>query len=470
MSDPAAPLLFCFGLGYSALALARRLRRRGWQVAGTCRTGEKQAELAREGIAAHLFDRDRPLADPAAALAGTTHLLSSVPPDESGDPVLGRHADALAALGGGLSWAGYLSTTGVYGDRGGGWVDEAAELRPTGERGRRRVAAEAAWLALGQRHRVPVHLFRLAGIYGPGRSALDAVRAGQAKRVDKPGQVFSRIHVEDIATVLEASIARPDPGAAYNVCDDDPAPPQEVVAFACDLLGGAPPPLVPFAQAELSAMARSFYEDNKRVDNTRIKRELGVTLRYPDFRAGLRALLDGGDEGSFARTTPRIFWIDAPLAARLAIVSRPQSGERLGPEIMGWKEAGLDVILSLLEHEEAASLGLQSCDETCRTIGLDFISFPIRDRGVPMSADETEALLEALAARLEAGQAVAIHCHAGIGRSGMIAAAVLVRLGLDAAEAFARVAAARGVPVPETEEQQDWVRGLQRPGRGTGAA
>jgi nucleoside-diphosphate-sugar epimerase len=294
VSEPAAaPRLFCFGLGYSALVLARQLRRRGWQVAGTCRTEGAQAALARQGIAAHLFDRDRPLADPAAALAGTTHLLSSVPPDATGDPVIDRHADALAALDGSLTWAGYLSTTGVYGDRGGGWVDEQAELRPTGERGRRRVVAEAAWRALWQRHRVPVHLFRLAGIYGPGRSALDTVRAGQAKRVEKPGQVFSRIHVEDIASILEASIARPNPGAAYNVCDDDPAPPQEVVAFACDLLGIAPPPLVPFAQAELSAMARSFYEDNKRVDNSRIKRELGVVLRYPDYRTGLRALLAG---------------------------------------------------------------------------------------------------------------------------------------------------------------------------------
>jgi nucleoside-diphosphate-sugar epimerase len=292
MSGPA-PRLFCFGLGFSALALARRLRRRGWQIAGTCRSEDKRAALAGEGIAAFLFDRDRPLADATAALAGTTHLLASVPPDEAGDAVLRQHGAAIAALGGNVAWAGYLSTTGVYGDRGGAWVDEQAELRPSGERGRRRVAAEAAWRALGRRHGVPVHLFRLAGIYGKGRSALDTVRRGEARRVEKPGQVFSRIHVEDIATVLEASMARPHPGAAYNVCDDDPAPPQEVIAFACELLGVTPPPLVPFAEAELSAMARSFYDDNKRVDNGRIKRELGIVLRYPDYRTGLRALLAG---------------------------------------------------------------------------------------------------------------------------------------------------------------------------------
>lgn len=292
------PRLFCFGLGYSALALARRLRRRGWRIAGTCRSPAKQAELASAGIAADIFDRGHPLADPTASLAGTTHLLSSVPPDAAGDPVIDLHGDAVAALGGRLAWAGYLSTTGVYGDRGGGWVDERSELCPTGERGRRRCAAETAWLDLWHRHLVPVHVFRLAGIYGPGRSALDSVRRGEAKRIEKPGQVFSRIHVDDIAAVLEASLERPNPSAAYNLCDDDPAPPQEVVAFACDLLGVAPPPLIPFGEAQLSPMARSFYADNKRVDNGRIKRELGVALRYPDYRTGLRALL--ADRGAAA--------------------------------------------------------------------------------------------------------------------------------------------------------------------------
>lgn len=283
-----APRLFCFGLGYSALALARRVRAAGWRVAGTCRGEARRAELAAGGIEAFLFDRGRPLDDPRAALAGTTHLLASVPPDPAGDPVLDHHAGDLRQLRG-IAWAGYLSTTGVYGDRQGGWVDEQSALAPTGERGSRRLAAERAWLALG----LPVHVFRLAGIYGPGRSALEAVRSGTARRIDKPGQVFSRIHVEDIAQVLLASIARPNPGAAYNVCDDDPAPPAAVIAEACRLLGAPLPPLEPFeqAQASMSAMARSFYADSKRVRNDRIKTELGVVLAYPSYRDGLRALL-----------------------------------------------------------------------------------------------------------------------------------------------------------------------------------
>ena len=285
--------LFCFGLGYSALALADRLLAEGWEVAGTCRSADKQAALARRGIVAHLFDRERPLADPAAALAGAPYILSSVPPDAAGDPVLDHHAADLATLVHPI-WIGYLSTTGVYGDRDGGWVDEDSPLRPGGERGRRRLAAETGWLGLKQSHDLPVHLFRLPGIYGPGRSALDAVRSGTAKRIVKPGQVFSRIHVADIAAVLRASMARPNPGAAYNVCDDDPAPPADVVTFACALLGVAPPPPVPFETADLSPMARSFYADNKRVRNIRIKSELGVRLRYPDYRAGLRALLESG--------------------------------------------------------------------------------------------------------------------------------------------------------------------------------
>jgi nucleoside-diphosphate-sugar epimerase len=284
------PTLFCFGLGYTALALAAPLQAEGWRIAGTCRTAEQQAALATRDITAHIFERDRPLAGPAAVLAGITHILSSVPPDAAGDPVLDAHRNDLARLSG-LVWVGYLSTTGVYGDRAGGWVDEGSVLEPTGERGRRRLAAERDWLALWQHHGLPIHLFRLAGIYGPGSNALESLRDGTAKRILKPGQVFSRIHVDDIVQVLRASMARPNPGAAYNVCDDNPAPPAEVIEYAADLLGIAPPPAVPFDQAELSPMARSFYEDNKRVRNDRIKRELGVTLRYPDYRVGLQAIL-----------------------------------------------------------------------------------------------------------------------------------------------------------------------------------
>jgi nucleoside-diphosphate-sugar epimerase len=279
--------LFCFGLGYSATFLARRLLAQGWRVSGTCRTSEKQTQLKAIGIDAHLFDRDRPLANAPVALRGVTHLLSSVPPDAHGDPVIDAHRAEIDAVAPALAWIGYLSTTGVYGDRAGGWVDETSVLEPSGERGRRRLAAERSWLGLQQ----PAHLFRLAGIYGPGSSALDAVRDGRARRVVKAGQVFSRIHVEDISQVLEASMARPDPGAAYNVCDDDAAPPADVVTFACALLKVSPPPEVPFEKADLSPMARSFYDDNKRVSNARIKQELGVALRYPSYRDGLPAIL-----------------------------------------------------------------------------------------------------------------------------------------------------------------------------------
>jgi len=288
-SDPT-PRIFVFGLGYSAGVFARRLRARGWRVAGTTRNPEAAAALRAEGFEVLLFDRDRPLSAPAAALAGTTHLLASIPPDADGDPVLDRHGSDIAACTD-LAWAGYLSTTGVYGDRAGGWVDEDSALEPTSPRTTQRVAAERAWLKLQRRRGLPAHIFRLAGIYGAGRSALGQARAGTAKRIHKPGQAFSRIHVDDIATVLEASIARPHPGRAYNLCDDLAAAPAEVVARACALLGLEPPPLIPFETADLSPMARSFYRDNKRVSNRRIKEELGVTLAYPDYRAGLEAIL-----------------------------------------------------------------------------------------------------------------------------------------------------------------------------------
>ena len=278
--------LFCFGLGYTAEVLARRLVARGWSIAGTTRDPAKAEELRRQGWELHLFSRDQPLPDPATALAGSTHELHSVIPDGAGDPVADRHLADLRALPG-LEWFGWLGTTAVYGDRGGAWVDEDTELNPTAERARRRLAAERTWLASG----LPAHLFRLAGIYGPGRNQLRDLLDGTARRIVKPGQVFSRIHVEDIATTLAASIARPRPGAVYNVCDDEPAPPQDVVAFAADLQGVEPPPALDYATAELSPMARSFYADNRRVRNDRIKQELGVQLAYPSYREGLRALL-----------------------------------------------------------------------------------------------------------------------------------------------------------------------------------
>ena len=284
-------VLFVFGLGFSARALAAQLTYEGWEVRGTTRGAESALALTDVGHTTYAFDGVTPLANFSEALEGVTHLLVSVPPGADGDPVLRHHSTEIAACAEKIKWVGYLSTTGVYGDRAGDWVDEKSPLDPATERGARRVAAEAGWCDLWRDHELPVHLFRLAGIYGPGRNVLDTVRQGKARRIVKPDQVFSRIHVDDIAAVLTASIARPNPGAAYNVCDDDPTPPQDVVVHACELLGVAPPPEIAFEDAELSEMARSFYAESKRVSNTRIKEELGVELIYPDYRVGLAALL-----------------------------------------------------------------------------------------------------------------------------------------------------------------------------------
>lgn len=284
--------LFCFGLGYVGQALATPLMADGWRVAGTSRDAAGCARLAPAGIDAFVYDGRTPLREFTAALDGTTHLLASIPPDADGDPALRHHAEDLASLGG-LAWVGYLSTTGVYGDTGGRWVDEDSPLEPSGERGARRVTAEAQWRDLWWDHGLPVHVFRLAGIYGPGRGPVESVRNGSARRIHKAGQVFSRIHVADIVQVLQASMAAPRPGGIYNVCDDEPAPPDDVVAYACDRLGVEKPALVPYheAESEMSPMARSFYRDNRRVRNDRIKHELGVTLRYPDYRSGIDALV-----------------------------------------------------------------------------------------------------------------------------------------------------------------------------------
>jgi len=229
---------------------------------------------------------DRSLLD--AALADASHLLISAGPTRDGDPVLSVLRDQIAAVAPKLRWVGYLSTTGVYGDHQGRWIDENAPLAPTTERGRWRKAAEADWSAIPD---LPLHIFRLAGIYGPGRGPFAKLRNGTARRIVKEGQVFSRIHVEDIAQCLSASIARPDPGAIYNLCDDDPAPPQDVIAFAADLLGLPVPPAVPIEQVDMTPMARSFYSENKRIRNDRIKAELGIRLIYPNFRDGLKAMV-----------------------------------------------------------------------------------------------------------------------------------------------------------------------------------
>ena len=274
--------LLSFGHGYSARALTALLPD-DWRVIGTTRSEDKAAGLMAEGVEPRVW----PGADMIPALNAATHLLISAAPGEDGDPVLAALRDEITARRDQFEWVGYLSTTGVYGDHQGDWVDESAPLTPATKRGIARVEAEGAWAALD----LPLHIFRLAGIYGPGRGPFAKVRAGTARRIIKRGQVFSRTHVEDIARVLAASIARPNPGGIYNVCDDDPAPPEDVIAYAAELLGLPVPAPEDFETAEMTPMARSFYAESKKVRNGRIKDELGVTLKYPDYRAGLDALL-----------------------------------------------------------------------------------------------------------------------------------------------------------------------------------
>lgn len=280
--------LLCFGLGFSARVLATRLAARGWQISATSRGANGAAAIKALGYKALVFDGAAPLN--SSAFDGVTHVAISAPPGTNGDPVLAQHAADFAARSKQFQWVAYLSTTGVYGDHGGGLVTEETPLTPNTERGHKRLLAETQWLELWRSHGLPVHIFRLAGIYGPGRNPLLSLIDGTAKRIIKPNQVFSRIHVEDIATVLEASIARPHPGRAYNVCDDAAAPPQDVVEYGARLLGIPVPPDTPFDQAALSPMALSFFADSKRVSNQRIKQELGVRLAYPSYREGLAAL------------------------------------------------------------------------------------------------------------------------------------------------------------------------------------
>jgi nucleoside-diphosphate-sugar epimerase len=271
--------LLSLGHGYSAQALADRLIPKGWTVIGTTRSADKAKAFDAAGVEPLTWPGDL-----GPALDRATHILISAAPDAAGDPFLRAVPEVAQAR---ANWVGYLSTTGVYGDHRGGWVDEATPLTPQSDRGRWRVQAEDQWFATG----LPVHVFRLAGIYGPDRGPFEKVRDGTARRIIKEGQVFSRIHVADIAQVLMASMARPNPGAAYNVCDDDPAPPQDVLSHAASLLGLPDPPAVRFEDADLGPMATSFYSESKRVRNDRIKTELGVRLLYPTYQEGLSALL-----------------------------------------------------------------------------------------------------------------------------------------------------------------------------------
>jgi nucleoside-diphosphate-sugar epimerase len=280
--------LFCFGFGYSAEALARRLSARTSALAGTRTSlGGSEAPL---GASLAEFKGDAASGEVRDLLAGTTHALISIPPDLEGDVVLRHFREELAALQD-LAWVGYLSTVGVYGDWQGQWVDETSPTRPISERSLRRVQAERAWLDFGKATGKRVEVFRLAGIYGPGRSVIDTLRAGTARRIVKPGEVFNRIHVDDVAWVLAAAIDKDTGHRIYNVSDDEPAPPQDVVAYAAELLGLPVPPEVAYGEAGLEGMAASFWAESKRVSNARIKADLGVELMYPTYREGLRALV-----------------------------------------------------------------------------------------------------------------------------------------------------------------------------------
>ncbi|KIC41021.1 epimerase [Ruegeria sp. ANG-S4] len=281
--------LFTFGHGYSARALSRSLAPSGWRMIGTTRDAIHVAEIRASGA--------EPLIWPGHApdLDGVTHLLISTAPTAEGDPVLAELRDEITARAKQFTWVGYLSTTAVYGDHQGNWVDEETPPTPTAKRGLWRVRAETQWSEIPD---LPLHIFRLAGIYGPGRGPFSKLKKGGLRRIIKPDQVFSRIHVDDIAQVLAASMTQPNPGAIYNVCDDEPVPPQDVIGYAAELQGLPMPPAVPFDQADLTPMARSFYNENKRVRNERIKSELGVSLMYPNYRVGLEALMQETPDGA----------------------------------------------------------------------------------------------------------------------------------------------------------------------------
>lgn len=281
--------LLVYGYGFSGSALARRLIAQGWDVAATARSNT--ARHAADGVTAIPVDDRSALVE---ALKTTQAILVTAPPQAYGCPGLNSLVPALAEAGAFPDWIGYLSTTGVYGDRRGGWVNEQSKLAAQSVEGARRVGAERDWLEVGQGMGLTVTVFRLPGIYGPGRSALDRLRAGEARRIVAPGQVFSRIHVDDLAAGLHASIQRPRAGGVYNLCDDEPAPNSEVIAYAAGLLGQAPPSEIPLAEANLSAAAMRFYAESKRVSNARAKGELGWLPAYPTYREGLRSILEGG--------------------------------------------------------------------------------------------------------------------------------------------------------------------------------
>lgn len=280
--------LFVFGVGYSSQAFIEAAKDRFDWIGGTTRSSDKADALKAQGVEPFLF-KDRQFTDACAeALASATHVLISIAPDEQGDPVLDAYGKTLKASK--PEWIGYLSTVGVYGNHDGDWVDETTQCRPVSKRSRQRVAAETAWLDFAKETGSPVQIFRLSGIYGPGRNTFEKLRQGTARRLVKPGQVFNRIHVADIAGSLLASMTSPAT-RIINVTDDEPAPPQDVVTYAAEILQFSPPEIVAFDQADLTPMARSFYGENKRVANKRLRDELHYALQYPSFREGLSAIL-----------------------------------------------------------------------------------------------------------------------------------------------------------------------------------
>ncbi len=282
--------LFIFGIGYSALELAKYLLLNGWDVGGSCRNQKKCNQMIDVGIDAKVFDRDNPLVHPQDILSGYSHILTTVPPDDTGDPVFDIHANHLNKISS-LKWFGYISTTSVYGNHAGNWVDEESLVKPSGERGKKRLLAENNWHSLMSTS-FPVHIFRVSGIYGPNRNPFKKILAGNAYRVDNPNHLFSRIHVRDFSQVLYLSMLSPNPGRIYNVCDNEPATSSDVIEYAARLLGVDPPPLSALDDIEMSEMAKSFYSDSKKIRNNRIKDELGIVLKFPNYREGLDSILE----------------------------------------------------------------------------------------------------------------------------------------------------------------------------------
>jgi nucleoside-diphosphate-sugar epimerase len=299
MTTNSPKKLFCFGYGYVAQHLARELKEQdpSWEICGTTTDKEKLAQMREDGIKAYLFSDKMPFNDPIFILKDVTHILISTPPQKDGDVVFKTHARDILQIPT-VQWIGYLSSTNVYGNRDGDWVDETAEVRPTSERGTKRAKAETQWLKMRRIAGIPINIFRLSGIYGVGRSAISTVRAGNSKRVHKEGHAFNRIHVDDISQILIASMGHPEPGDIYNLADDNPAPSHELISYACELLGKTPLPLIQYDEdLSMAPMARSFYKENKRVSNKKIKEKLEISLLHPDYKSWLDDILEKNKQG-----------------------------------------------------------------------------------------------------------------------------------------------------------------------------